>query len=103
MASDPPPGSGPNTRISNWPGSVRRYLLGAGREALRDNSWCGAQATARSFRLDVGRADDLAPGLHLRLDAGGKILGRTGDNLEAERRQTFLHVRQGENVCDFVA
>src|SRR5262249_62025469 len=62
-----------------------------------------APAAARSLRLDVGGAHDLAPGFHLRLDAGGKILGRAGDNLEAERRQALLHVRQRETFCDLVA
>src|SRR5215468_5512644 len=53
-----------------------------------------------SFRLDVGRPDDLAPDLGLDLDAASELLRRACDHFEAERRQALLHVRQGKNCHD---
>src|SRR5262249_13888730 len=53
-----------------------------------------------SFRLDVGRPDDLAPDLGLDFDAVSELLRRACDHFEAERRQALLHVRQGKNCRD---
>src|SRR5262249_47679278 len=53
-----------------------------------------------SFRLDVGRPDDLAPDLGLDFDAVSELLRRACDHFEAERRQALLHVQQGKNCHD---
>src|SRR5262249_55503547 len=63
------------------------------REAMRSR-------LARLLRLDVSRADDLAPGRGLELDAGRELLRRAADRFEAERRQALLHVRQRNDLRD---
>src|SRR5262249_15268926 len=68
----------------------------------RPHRWGEAMRSrlARLLRLDVSRADDLAPGRGLELDADRELLRRAADGFEAERRQALLHVRERNDLRD---
>src|SRR6516225_3503118 len=90
-------------RRTTWPANNQRSRA-APCERIRRRAR-NAQSTPRnpgnrSLRLDVGRADDLAPHFGLDLDAACEFFGRAGDSFETERRQAFLHVRQCDDPCD---
>src|SRR5262245_50717585 len=54
MASDPPPGPGPNTRISNWEGSVRRYFAADVSNLLRAGLAATDKCLAQSNKSSTG-------------------------------------------------
>src|SRR5262249_60604037 len=92
LTPTPPPPQRTSHRLPQTPAhAIRRQP-----PRQRPHRWREAMRSrlARLLRLDVSRADDLAPGRGLELDTGRELLRRAGDGFEAERRQALLHVRQ---------
>src|SRR5262249_62168341 len=58
------------------------------------------ECAAWSFRLDVGRADHLAPCFEFRRDPLREFLWRASDRVIAEGHQAFLHFRQRDYLDD---
>src|SRR5205807_3490233 len=61
---------------------------------------CPPSGAIQLLRLDIGRADYLAPGIDLDLDARGEFRRRACDGIEAERGQAFLDVRRANDSND---
>src|SRR5207244_7404757 len=89
-------------RRTTWPANKSKVEIAGC--SVRANSAAGVgRAIHRSaplLRLDVGRADNLAPHFGLDLDAACEFLRRAGDGFETERGQAFLHVRQRDDSRD---
>src|SRR5260370_25260069 len=89
-------------RRTTWPATKSKVEIAVC--SVRANSAAGTERavhrSTRLLRLDVGRADDLAPHFGLDLDAACEFLRRAGDGFETERGQAFLHVRQCDDRCD---
>src|SRR3954468_13312809 len=55
-----------------------------------------ARRSLQSFDPEIGVVHHLGPLFHLQLDAGGELVGRIGDRLEAQAREPLLDV----GTCD---